>query len=310
MACKKCTATTAVGITLCERCEGTTRYALTNIAAYYADLDRVPTGSEFRRRSSSTPDPTGIEAAHISRDPVTEADRDVTDSLTRWADRLRVSRPSVGTPPTGVLQLAPWLAEQLPVIVTLDWSGDLLVDLLVSERLLKRVAQRARTGNYLGVCGNTVRAEVIHDGRSCACSCHLGPEYVCDVPGDGGCGAEYVVLEPEVCDRPLYAGREDQWVTCRCGATWDTRARRQEIVRAIEDELAPVAVIARLAVTITGEASVGRIENRLKVWAHRRKIQAVTTQVIDGRKRQVYRVGDVLDLLADTPTKTENERPA
>lgn len=302
MTCQKCAATTADGIALCERCSKTADHALTNIAAYYADLDRVPTDSGFRRRSTTAPDPTGIEAAAVRQDAVSAADEDVTRSLTHWARRL------ADDPPSRVPQLVPWLAERLPTIVALDWAGDMLSDLLVSERLLKRVAQRARTGNYLGVCGNTVRPEAGHDQRSCACSCHLGPEYACDVPD--GCGPEYVVVEAEVCDRPLYAGHDDHWVTCRCGVTWDARARRQQLVRAIEDELAPVSVIARLAVTITGEASVAKVESRLKVWAHRGKITALTTQVIDGRKRKVYRVGDVLDLLADTPGKPDNEKSA
>lgn len=310
MTCTKCTAETADGMALCERCGKTAGHALTNIAAYYADLDRVPTSTGFRRRSSSTaPDPTGLAAAVIGVDPVSAADAHVTNTLTTWARVLVDDRPGVGSPPTRVPQLAPWLAERIDSVSTLAWAGDLLRDLLLAERLLKRVAMRARVGNYLGTCGNLLRAETMHDGRTCACSCHLAdPPFDCDIPG--GCGAEYAVLEAQHCDQPLYAGREDRWVSCPCGATWDARARRQQLVRAIEDQLAPVAVIAHLAATITGEASVGRLEERIKKWTQRRKVEAVTTQVIDGRPRKVYRVGDVLDLLTDTPGNGAKTEPA
>jgi hypothetical protein len=299
MTCRKCTAKTADGIALCERCQQTATYALTNIAAYYADLDRVPTSDDNRRRGNSAPDPTGVAAAAVRVDPVTVADQEVTNSLTTWARCLVDDRPGVGLPPARVPQLAPWLSDRLPSIVTLAWAGDMLADLLVSERLLKRVAQRARTGNYLGVCGNQTNIEVVHDWQVCGCSCHLGDAYVCDVTG--GCGTDVVLVQTSICDRSLYAGHDDRWVTCGCGATWDARARRQDIVRAIEDQLAPVAIIARLAAAFAGEASVGQVEARIRKWAERKHIRHVTTKVIDGRERRVYRVGDVLDLLADTP---------
>jgi LSD1 subclass zinc finger protein len=191
----------------------------------------------------------------------------------------------------------------MTAIAGLPGAGLLVAELLGLERRLRKIAARADTGQYVGACGNVTRAEVVHDQRSCACACHLGPEYVCDVPE--GCGAEYVVLEPEVCTRPLYATRGAGWVRCACGASWDVRARRHQLVRDAEDELAPVAVIAHLAALWIGEPSVAKVENRLKVWVHRQKIKAVTTQVIDGRTRKVYRVGDVLDLLTDTPAKPE-----
>lgn len=127
----------------------------------------------------------------------------------------------------------------------------------------------------------------------------------------GGCSPEQPVIGAVACQRVLYAQAEDRWVNCRdCGSTWDVRGRRELLMRRAEDELAPVAVIAQLAATITGETSVGKIEARIRKWVERNRIKAVTTKVIEGRERRVYRVGDVLDLLADTPTTNNTNRSA
>lgn len=254
-------------LALCARCLRTGRHALSNIAAYYADLDRVPTSGAPRRSRSATPDPTAVAASAIVIDPVTAADDDATNTLRTWARALVDDRPGISPPPARVPELSAWLAEHLPSVATLPWAGDLSRDLLGVERLLKRVAERARTGNYLGACG--------HD------------------------------LGEDTCSQPLYAGHEQRWVTCRCGMRWDVEVRRQQLVRAAEEELAPVAVIARLAAVFTGEVSVGRLEVRIRQWSARGKVTHVTTKVIDGRPRKVYRVGDVLDLLtSDTPTRS------
>lgn len=290
-----CEAKTNPGITLCEKCQRTTEHALTNIVGYYADLDLVPTAG-VKRHGNTAADPTGIAAAHIINDPVTEIDDETLDTLTRWARRLNAMRAPLAVP-----DLAPWLARHLSTIVTTAWAGEMQRDLLRLERRLRKVAARADTGQYVGTCDNVIQPELVHDQRTCACSCHLGEVYACDVPG--GCGVEYAVLDAQVCGHRLYAPRDTRTLKCEgCGSFWDVRARRQQLVRAAEDELAPVAVIAHLAALWIGEPSVSKVEGRIRIWVHRKRIRHVTTKVIDGRDRKVYRVGDVLDLLTDTPT--------
>ena len=296
-----CEEQTATGITLCGRCRTTAYYALANIGSYYADLDKIPTAG-VRRRSNTAADPTGIAAARIIRDPVTEIDDKTVATLGGWADCLP------GRHPRAVSDLVPWLTERLDKTVTNEWAARYLAELKALEKSLGMVAARADTGEYVGVCGNVLAAEQVHDERTCACACHSGLDLECDVPG--GCGREYAVLPPELCDRPLYARRDAGWVPCLCGARWDVRGRRQQLVRDAEEELAPVAVIAHLAALWIGEPSVGKVESRINLWAHRKKIHHVTTKVIDGRERKVYRVGDVLDLLAATPSKSESPRSA
>lgn len=300
MTCLHCTAETTNGLTLCGRCQRTADTALTNIAAAYADLALIPT-TRGVRRGSSTPDPTGIAAAHIVTDPVTEADDAATRTLTTWARVLAAARPRAGRPPRSVSDLAPWLARHTTAIASLPWASDYLHGILRTERQLRKVVERADTGSYVGVCGNEIIASRRHDEISCWCACHLGGvnadtgEPECDVPG--GCGREYGEITAETCTEHLYAPRAATLVRCKCGANWDVRARRQQLVREAEDELAPVAVIAHLAAVFSGESSVGTLEARIRKWVQRKDIRHVTTKVIDGRPRKVYRVGDVLDLL-------------
>jgi hypothetical protein len=301
--CQHCPATTTGGAALCPRCLKTVQHALTNIGASYADLDRVTFGG-VRRRGSTASDPTWTRAAAIRLDPLTAADEVATNALTTWARVLIDDRPQAGTMPRTVPELAIWLSDHLRSISTLGWAGDMARDLLDAERQLKRVTERLRTGNYLGLCGNVIRPEVVHDSRSCACSCHLSEllsrdapgAFACDVPG--GCHPDEPAVPAELCVQPLYAPTHRSAVTCLCGGTWDVQARRQQLVRAAEDELLPVAGIARLAAVFTGEVNVAKVEARIRQWAARGKVEVADIQRIDGRPRRVYRVGDVLDLLA------------
>lgn len=251
-------------LALCPRCVKTTQHALTNIGANYADLDRIATHG-VRRRGSAVSDPTWTRVSAVRIDPITAADHTATNTLTTWARALVDDRPGITAPPITVPELVTWLTDHLGSVTTLPWAGDLSRELLALERALKQVTQRARTGNYLGRCG----------GRQ----------------GEG-----------PPCDQPLYAGHEQRTIVCRCGATWDARSRRQQLVRAAEEELLPATSIARLAAVFTGEVNVGRMEERIRKWTQRGRVEAVATHTIDGRPRRVYRVGDVLDLLTeDTP---------
>lgn len=269
--CQVCGNATVAGLALCPRCVKTLQHALTNIGVSYADLDRAPTAG-VRRRGSATPDPTGTAAAGLRLDPVSAADLDATNTLTTWARVFADDRPQAGQPPRTVPEIAGWLSDNLRSVTTLGWAGDMTRDLLGVEHHLKGVVERLRTGNYLGICGAEHELE---DGSTTACT------------------------------EPVYAHALRPSVTCRCGTTWDAHARRQQLVRDAEDELLPVAGIARLAAVFTGEVNVAKVEARIRQWAHRGDVEVVDIHTISGRPRKVYRVGDVLDLLArDTPQRT------
>ncbi len=312
--CQMCGARTPSGLALCARCVKTLHHALTNISANYADLDRAGS-SAVRRRGSTVSDPTWTRVSAVRIDPVSAADAAATNALTTWGRVLADDRPQAGLPPRTVPELATWLSDHLRSIVTLGWAAEMSRDLLGIERQLKRVAEQIHAGKYLGVCGQVLQPEAVHDARSCGCSCHDVTTYGgaapgrCDVPG--GCHPEELVVPAVSCTAVLYAPSERDTVTCQhCGTTWDTQIKRRALVREAEDELLPVAGIARLASVFTGEVNVGRMEERIKKWAQRGKVEVADVRTIDGRPRKVYRVGDVLDLLANPSSNTPDRTSA
>ncbi|NJP27085.1 hypothetical protein FLW53_23370 [Microbispora sp. SCL1-1] len=101
------------------------------------------------------------------------------------------------------------------------------------------------------------------------------------------------------CGADLYAAPGAAWVTCKaCGAHYRVHQRREWLLDAAEDVLETATEIAR-AVTSLGRPVT---PERIRQWAHRGQLHARGTQR-DGRGRWVplYRVGDVLDLVADVP---------
>lgn len=94
------------------------------------------------------------------------------------------------------------------------------------------------------------------------------------------------------CNRDLYAETDSGTVQCHeCSRIYDVRDRRAHMLRSAEDRLADATTIAR-AVSWIGAEPVN--PRRLRVWATRGKLKSV--EQIEGRP--VYRIGDVLDLLA------------
>jgi LSD1 subclass zinc finger protein len=94
------------------------------------------------------------------------------------------------------------------------------------------------------------------------------------------------------CDTDLYARPGAAMVRCAaCPAEYDVDDRRQELLAAAEDTLAGAALIAQ-ALTSLGQPVT---PERLRQWAHRGRIVA---HGADQRGRALYRVGDVIEVLA------------
>lgn len=115
----------------------------------------------------------------------------------------------------------------------------------------------------------------------------------------GRCGALIETLdvdgtpEPLTCPQQLYAYADRADVTCPCcGTTWDVHARQDAMLAELRDHLLPAADIARAVDGLGVDLTVERI------WQWKRRgVLAPTTA--DGRGRPLYRVGDVLDVVAD-----------
>lgn len=113
-----------------------------------------------------------------------------------------------------------------------------------------------------------------------------------DRPADrwyaGTCRADH---EGQECPQELYARPWAHEFTCpTCGTTWDAQERREWLLDAVEDELAHASQLAA-AVTSLGQPVTA---DRIRQWASRGRIFHRT---VDARKRPLYLVRDVLDLL-------------
>ena len=99
------------------------------------------------------------------------------------------------------------------------------------------------------------------------------------------------------CGHELYAQTGQPVVECVCGRRYEMRARREWLLAAAEDRLAPAPVIAR-AINWLGEKPL--TPSLIRVWANRGRLLAKGHEPYgeEGGERPLYRVGDVLDLLA------------
>lgn len=274
--CQTCTAPTTNGLALCSDCQQTFTVACINIAAYFADVERIQPGQRVKTRSAyrSAP-PPGTEP---SRDPIAEALDHVSTVVFGWCRSLEDDR-QVTMPSTTGTRLG-WLESHVVSVATLPWASESLRELLGCERMLRKILDKADTGWYAGVCGNEVGREYLEDE-----------------------------VVPLYCERHLYGTTGSSWVVCpECGRTWDANQRREQMIRAARDEHAPVSVIASAVVgLLDGEHSVARLANRIDQWVKREKLQSLGVRVLaDGKPHRVYRLGDVFDLL-DVPNDDTTE---
>lgn len=286
------------GRVLCSRCEHTADVAIANVAAYHDDLETVRTRQTRYTvgpgvRSSEKPlgmdarfGPTGIGTRALAVTRIT---------VVHWTKTLRAEHPELEPPRhDSVRSACAYLARNLSVIAARPWADEFLRGMLRAEKDLARIVDRPPDSWYAGICGALLG---VHDESSCGCACHLMAEGLvdCDVPG--GCGLEYTDV---VCTRILYATPGEPFVRCGdCGSTYDVANRRDQLLREAEDRMATVEMITRIVTTL-GDRDVraSKVAARIRQWAVRGRITSHGTRIIDGRLRPVYRIGDVLDLLA------------
>lgn len=166
-----------------------------------------------------------------------------------------------------------------------DWPADDLT--AMSRWLLTRVDQLARheagdqAANEIGAAVAEVRRVVDRPPDQI----YAG---ICGAPLDGA----DVATSATMCDADLYALPGRGYVTCRaCGASYGVEDRRQYLLDELEGTLATATEIARgisrLGQPVTAE--------RIRQWKARERLEACGVNL---RGDPLYRVGDVLDLLA------------
>lgn len=268
--CLWCTAETTNGLALCQRCQQTLTVSLVNVAAYFADVDKIRPGQRVKVRSAyqSTPPPPPNPAP----DRISDALDYVSTIVFGWCQNLEDDRPGMTAAlPMPTDRRCGWLEGYVASIATLPWAGECLREIRDCERMLKTILDRSDTGRYVGVCGNEI-------GRS-------------EMEGE---------VVSVACPRHLYLPPTSAWVVCpECGRTWDGQQRQEAMLAMARDELAPIRVIAGVVVQLVeGESSVERLTRRIEQWVQREKLHDYGVRVLDGRPRRVYRIDDVLRLVA------------
>jgi hypothetical protein len=113
-------------------------------------------------------------------------------------------------------------------------------------------------------------------------------------------GPCYALLGPDVkCGGHLYVELGRTSVTCpKCHVEHEIEGRQQWLLDEMEDQLAHPALIAR-ALSSLGQPVT---DARIRGWVFRGRLMA---KGVDSAGRQTYRMGDVLDLIAEDAERAE-----
>jgi hypothetical protein len=266
--------------------------ALANIAAYANDLElvqskRVRYGSPNGKGSVGKTVPMPIDNRFT--DPTGDGSRlawETKNTISAWARTALTTWPPASGPtcksclhPTchdikrrahprdTVTACVQYLAGHRHGIAAQEWAAELLDEILDLERRLRRFVDRPRDAWYAGICGSVTDTD-----------------------------------HGEVqCKRQLFAEPGCPWVRCAdCGCEYDVEARRKKLLEEAEDRTVTIRMLARIVTTLGAvDASERRLEGRISKWVQRDQLHARGRRVIDGKPRPVYRVGDVLTLLAE-----------
>jgi LSD1 subclass zinc finger protein len=249
----------------------------------------------IRIKRSGTADPTGSRAVNELEPTVDATPADLAaeakTELVGWGRMLHEDR-GLEFPKNFMTAIARHLEQHLRSIATLEWAGEFVRQTLSLERRMRRVIASSKGRWYAGICSAITREELPHDGLSCACGCHNGADYPCDI--DGGCGSESPTIDAEMCDQDLYAEPGASQVRCpKCQTRHSVSQRRSILLAEARETLLPLSVIASACVALLDEEpSVEKFLKRIKKWTDRGELVWSDN---DGATR-LYRVGDVLDL--------------
>lgn len=281
------------GVTLCGDCRRTLEVKLADISAHYEDLDTVQAkltrygsgGSKIASREIPLPsDGRFMDASqdhwHIRND--------TRNTVTTWARIVLDERPPVAwlgpvcrhclhrscneartrrAPADTVDACCRYLSANSGHLAAHADGDELLDELTDLERRLRRIIDRPAERWYAGVCSTPT--------------------------DDGECQAE------------LYATNTRGDLTCRqCATVHDIRMRREFLLNEAEHMLVTASEAAR-AVVVWSDYDRGetRLVKRISTWRERGRIEMRGHRTEMGVERPTYRLGDVLDLLADDATR-------
>lgn len=256
--------------TVCRTCTGTLRGLLTDLPGLMGDLVVTLTrqaryGPRVGARTTTNPLPFAYgasEARWVAHTTLV--------GWTFWVADIRAHRR-----PETWGEIAGYLRDH----GGLDWAAQhpdgpqLVEELTAALRNARRAIDRPADRAFIGTCGALIEIDVVVDGHR--------------------------TLLPASCPEELYAPVDRDEIDCpRCGTTWNVRARQDAMLTDLRDVLLPAVDVARavdgLGVDITPE--------RIRQWKRRGVLAPAVDECgrarADVHGRPLYRVGDVLDVVA------------
>jgi hypothetical protein len=265
--------------TLCHDHQGQLLKLADDFPSWIDDL--VTTLTRQGRTTTGTTTPS--DEAPIPFNPrAGTAFRHITTTLIRWQERIadHTGQPVRITEP---MHAATWIAHTLHRFHArnLPDAGQLLTALNDHTKTISKIVDRPERKWYAGRCGKLTTT--FHDNDT------------------------FTIGE---CPRELYADTETGTITCPlCGGTHDIATRQATLLTQAKEKLATATEAAR-AIVVWSDYQRGenRLVKRIGTWADRGRITQHGTIPQGGKDRPLYRIGDILDLLAeddhDTKAKT------
>lgn len=273
---------------LCDHCTGKLTKALGDVAALTqasheeappkllaAELDVTATrqsraADNAGRRSAVQPLPFDWDAADLVWA--------LHNTLGTWVRDLAGDHAPLPTDTSPAL--AEWLLNRIEQIRHHPAAEQIHDEITACVWTVERAVDRRPARWYAGPCGATFTSEL-----------HVQTQ------------AEPVAKVESVCTAELYAAVGAETIRCRvCGTDYDVADRRKQLLDAAEDHLAHAELIGQ-ALTSLGQRVA---PERLRQWKHRGRL---VPRGVDLLGRPTYRVGDVLDLLAED-ARLEERRAA
>jgi len=285
--CLHCGAETSNGLALCDLCRRAAETYLEFIPVHFGNLSRWRPGRAGSRPVPGSREPQGALGAGNEGDRVArcldEAGNDLTTRVRQLADDRGVEIPYAADE-VNTIRVACWLlGENLTSISTLDWCGDLVVDLREIEERLRKMSEHVVPGWYAGAC------------RVCGTSTYVVP------------GLTWVTCG--TCGITTYA-RDHLEIVLAEAAGWVARPRRiaEAIVALVDSEQSVPRLYDRIRKWSEREQiKPTRRTARGYGWSEEAQRFVVVDEEVGPAR---YRLGDVLDLVLATRGQAEPSESA
>lgn len=291
------------GAYLCVRCVNTLEIAIVNVSAYYRDLETLRTkraryGSGAATKGSiGKAQPLPVDDRFTDRTGEgTRIDWEARNTVSTWVRAVMEEQPELSGPycryaclhvscgaifrrrfprHDTVESMCAYLLRQLSYVTRERWAEEILDELTNIERRMRRLVDRPADRWYAG-----------------KCSAPTGN------------------AEDSLCDAELFARAEAGAIVCRtCGTEHDVATRREFLLTEAKgyNVTATEAAGALLAWT-DYDGSEDKLIDRIRKWEDREKLIPHGHVMHLGKRRSLYRLGDIQELMIRHAQKEQEKR--